>query len=82
MPVTIFTLILEAIRTFFYMLIDSLQYLTTAFVVVLLFCILEIVLENIGKATKKRLNKRFQKRTGRHGGQSIAYRLFVIHVIC
>ena len=34
--------------------IDSLQYLTSTFVIVLLFCILEIVLENIGKSHRER----------------------------
>lgn len=34
--------------------IDSLQYLTVTFVTVLLFCILEIVLENIGKSHRER----------------------------
>ena len=34
--------------------IDSLQYLTATFVTVLLFCILEIVLENIGKSHRER----------------------------
>lgn len=34
--------------------VDSLQYLTATFVAVLLFCILEIVLENIGKSHRER----------------------------